>query len=258
MENKKQLTVSVIQTELIWENVDANLQQFTQLLNNAAPADIYVLPEMFTTGFSMQPEKFASESHTKGLAWLKQTAANKNAAIIGSLMVDDEGKYFNRLFFVTPQQQVYTYDKKHLFSLGNEQNHYTAGTQLLLVDYLGWKICPLVCYDLRFPAWARNSHNYDLLIYVANWPERRAYHWRNLLVARAIENQTYVAACNRIGADGSGVTHNGNSMLIDCSGQVIAESINASSVLTHTFSKEAQQQYRASFPFLADRDRFTF
>lgn len=258
MENKEQLTVSVIQTELIWENVDANLQQFAQLLNNAAPADIYVLPEMFTTGFSMQPEKFASASHTKGLAWLKQTAANKNAAIIGSLMVDDEGKYFNRLFFVTPQQQVYTYDKKHLFSLGNEQNHYTAGTQLLLVDYLGWKICPLVCYDLRFPAWARNSHNYDLLIYVANWPERRAYHWRNLLVARAIENQTYVAACNRIGTDGSGVTHNGNSMLIDCSGQVIAESTNAISILSHTFSKEAQQQYRASFPFLADRDRFTF
>lgn len=257
MENKEHLSVSVIQTELVWENVDANLQQFTQLLNNAALADVFVLPEMFLTGFSMQPEKFANESHTKGLAWLKQTAARKNAAIVGSLMVDDGDKYYNRLFFVTPQQQVYTYDKKHLFSLGNEQEHYTAGKELLIVDYLGWKICPLICYDLRFPAWARNSHNYDLLIYVANWPERRAYHWRSLLIARAIENQTYVAACNRIGTDGNDVTHNGNSMLIDCSGQVIAESTNAISNLSYTFSKSEQQKYRSAFPFLADRDNFT-
>ncbi len=258
MGNEEYLTVSVIQTELVWENVDANLQQFTTLLQNVAPADIYVLPEMFSTGFSMQPEKFASESHTKGLAWLKQTAVNKNVAIVGSLMVDDGGKYYNRLFFVTPQQQVYTYDKKHLFSLGNEQKHYTGGNELLIVDYLGWKICPLICYDLRFPAWARNSHNYDLLIYVANWPERRAYHWRSLLIARAIENQTYVAACNRIGADGNGVAHNGTSMLIDCSGQVIAESINADSILTHTFFKDEQQKYRNAFPFLADRDTYSF
>lgn len=257
MQTKNNLQIAVIQTPLFWEDVDANLQQFTQLLQNAPQADVYVLPEMFATGFSMQPEKFAALSGNKGLAWLKETAAAKGAAITGSLMVDDGGKYYNRLFFITPQQQVYTYDKKHLFSLGNEQNHYTAGVAPLIVDYLGWKIFPLICYDLRFPVWSRNVHNYDLLIYVANWPERRSLHWRSLLPARAIENQAYVAASNRVGDDGNGVAHSGNSMLIDYSGQVLAENANESTILTATFSKDELEKYRAAFPFLNDRDKFS-
>lgn len=250
------LTVSVVQTHLHWEDVDANLQHFTQLLAAAEPADIYILPEMFTTGFSMNPERLAGESFTKGLAWLQQMAAKKNAAITGSLMAQENGRYYNRLVFAKPDGTSEFYNKKHLFSLGNEQLHYTAGTKKLVTDYKGWKICPMVCYDLRFPVWARNTEGYDLLLYVANWPAKRSYQWRSLLIARAIENQCYVAGCNRTGTDGNGLTYNGTSLLADFSGTVLEEHINSPATFSTVFSKESLESYRKSFPFLEDKDEF--
>lgn len=256
MVKKDILNVSVVQANLHWENTEANLAMFDDILNAASPTDLFVLPEMFTTGFSMKPEKFAAETFERGFEWMKTTAAAKNAAIIGSLMASDRGGYFNRLLFVKPDGTYSQYDKKHLFGLGSETEHYKAGSQLLLVDYLGWKICPLICYDLRFPVWSRNIHNYDILVYVANWPERRANHWRTLLPARAVENQAYVLASNRIGSDGNNTTHTGNSMVIDFNGSIIDEAVNEPKILTHQLSKSELQKFRTALPFLADADKF--
>ncbi len=256
MVKKDILNVSVVQANLHWENTEANLAMFDDILNAASPTDLFVLPEMFTTGFSMKPEKFAAETFKRGFEWMKTTAAAKNAAIIGSLMAPDRGGYFNRLLFVKPDGTYSQYDKKHLFGLGSETEHYKAGSQLLLVDYLGWKICPLICYDLRFPVWSRNTHNYDILVYVANWPERRANHWRTLLPARAVENQAYVLASNRVGSDGNNTTHTGNSMVIDFNGSIIDEAVNESKILTHQLSKSELQKFRTALPFLADADKF--
>lgn len=257
MNLKENIKVAVVQTDLHWENVDANLAMLSKTIGEAKAADIYVLPEMFTTGFSMQPEKFAKESYQKGLSWLKETAKAKQAAIMGSIMVEESGKYYNRLYFITPTNNIYQYDKKHLFSLGNEQEHYAAGDNPLTIDYLGWRIKPLVCYDLRFPVWSRNTNNYELLIYVANWPEKRIHHWRSLLIARAIENQCYVAACNRVGADANAISHNGNSILVEYSGTVLLECVDKSDILYQNFSKKALEKYKSAFPFLADRDKFS-
>ncbi|HYG14235.1 MAG TPA: amidohydrolase [Bacteroidia bacterium] len=250
------MTVSVVQTDLHWENVDANLVHFTELLETASPADLYVLPEMFTTGFSMAPERLAGESFSKGLTWMQKMAAGKNAALTGSLMAEDDGRFYNRLVFARPDGSAEFYDKKHMFSLGNEQLHYTAGAKKLIVEYNGWKICPMVCYDLRFPVWSRNTEDYDLLLYVANWPQKRAHHWRGLLVARAIENQCYVAGCNRAGTDGNNLEYSGSSMLVDFSGAILDEHVNSPAIFSATLSKEGLDTYRKSFPFLSDKDNF--
>ncbi len=252
------IKIAVVQTPLHWEDVDANLTMFSEILSNAQQADIYVLPEMFTTGFSMQPEKFAKESYNKGSEWLKQTAKDKQAAIVGSIMVEDGGRYYNRLLFATPNGKNFSYDKKHLFSLGNEQEHYTAGNAPLTIEYLGWKIRPLICYDLRFPVWSRNTNDYDLLIYVANWPQKRIQHWRSLLIARAIENQCYVVGCNRIGNDANGVAHNGSSIIVDYSGDTLHEDSQNPIVLYQELSKNLLSKYKKHFPFLSDRDSFHF
>lgn len=256
MVKKDVLNVSVVQANLHWENTEANLAMFDDMLAAAPASDMFILPEMFTTGFSMKPEKFATETFERGLEWMKTTAAKTNAAIIGSIMAPDQGGYFNRLLFVKPDGTYSQYDKKHLFGLGSETEHYKAGEQLLLVDYLGWKICPLICYDLRFPVWSRNTHNYDVLIYVANWPQRRAHHWRTLLPARAVENQTYVLASNRVGTDGNNFEHSGDSMIIDFNGSIIQEAVNEPKILSHQLSKAELLNFRAALPFLADADKF--
>lgn len=256
MVKKDVLNVSVVQANLHWENTEANLAMFDDMLAAAPASDMFILPEMFTTGFSMKPEKFAAETFERGVEWMKGIAAKKNAAIVGSLMAPDRSGYFNRLLFVKPDGTYSQYNKKHLFGLGSETEHYKAGDQLLLVDYLGWKICPLICYDLRFPVWSRNTHNYDVLIYVANWPQRRAHHWRTLLPARAVENQTYVLASNRIGTDGNNFEHSGDSMIIDFNGSIIHEAVNEPKILSHQLSKAELLNYRAALPFLADADKF--
>lgn len=256
MVKKDILNVSVVQADLHWENTEANLAMFDDMLAKAAATDLFILPEMFTTGFSMKPEKFAAETFERGLEWMKTTAAKTNAAIIGSIMAPDQGGYFNRLLFVKPDGTYSQYDKKHLFGLGSETEHYKAGEQLLLVDYLGWKICPLICYDLRFPVWSRNTHNYDILVYVANWPQRRAHHWRTLLPARAVENQTYVLASNRIGNDGNSLAHSGDSMIVDFNGSIVEDAVTESKIITHQLSKPELLKFRAALPFLTDADKF--
>ncbi len=258
MPPKENITIAVVQTQLYWEDVEANLAMFSEILAKAETAHLYILPEMFTTGFSMQPAKYAQKSYTKGIAWLKETAKHKQAALVGSIMVVEGTQYYNRLFFVTPAQEVFTYDKKHLFSLGKEQQHYTAGNKRLIVNYLGWKICPLICYDLRFPVWSRNTTDYDLLLYVANWPQKRIHHWRSLLIARAIENQCYVAGCNRIGNDANAVAHNGNSCIVEYSGEVLQEKIETVTILYQKLSKTSLLRYKNAFSFLKDRDNFSF
>lgn len=249
------INITVVQTTLLWEQVDANLEHFEKKLAPVKNTDLIILPEMFTTGFSMQPAKFAAESSEKGLQWMKKMAAEKNSAITGSIMFEENGKYYNTLFFVLPDGQAMRYDKRHLFSLAEENNYFSKGKNRLIVDHKGWKICPLICYDLRFPVFSRNTVNYDLLIYVANWPEKRHYAWQQLLKARAIENQTYVVACNRIGNDGNGIAHKGGSGIINYLGEEIGFD-DTDDIFQFNLFKENQNQFRQDFPFLNDRDVF--
>lgn len=249
------LNFTVVQTHLYWESVDANLAHFSMKLEQIDQTDVIVLPEMFSTGFSMQPEKYARESHTKTISWMLDTARNKQSAVVGSFMNEVDGKYYNTLAFVSPEGIIQYYHKRHLFSPGDESKHYTAGQERLVVDYKGWKICPLICYDLRFPVFSRNDVGYDLLIYVANWPEKRNYAWQQLLKARAIENQCYLIACNRIGEDGNGVNHIGNSCIVNFMGEEIGFS-NDDRCYSFNLSKQPLDDFRKQFPVLEDRDEF--
>lgn len=252
---KKDLTVAVLQADLVWENKAANLSRFEERMAQLPACDLVLLPEMFSTGFSMNPERLAEETE-KSLHWMSLQARQIGAALCGSVMVLENGQYFNRLLFVEPSGKHHPYDKRHLFTMGSEPEHYSAGKDRLLVDYLGWKILPLVCYDLRFPVFSRNDCQYDLLLYVANWPARRASHWKTLLAARAIENQCYVAACNRVGKDGNEVDHSGDSMIIDCWGQPLQHSAGKEETLLATLSMAELQSTREKFPVLNDRDDF--
>jgi len=249
------LNFSVVQTHLFWEDIDANLLHLSDMLGDIQDTDVIILPEMFTTGFSMQPEKFAAVSTEKGLAWMQHLAEQKEAAVIGSLMFEKEGLYYNALVFASAGNVPQFYFKRHLFSPGEESRHYTKGTERLTVEYKGWRICPLICYDLRFPVFSRNTDAYDVLIYVANWPEKRDYAWQQLLKARAIENQAYVIACNRIGEDGNRVKHAGNSAIINYMGEAIGFGSD-DKVYRFNLDKSSLGEYRIQFPVLDDRDDF--
>lgn len=256
------LTITLVQSTLAWEDADANLNHFTGLLNPVSCTDIIVLPEMFTTGFSMKPELLAEESYTKGLAWMMKTAAEKAVVLCGSMMCREGDKYYNRLVWMPPNGQFLTYDKRHLFTLGDEHSHYSPGQTSFVVEYKGVKIKPLICYDLRFPVWSRNVMQknepvYDLLIYVANWPERRIMHWEKLLQARAIENVCYVAGVNRIGNDGNGMAHNGRSMFCNYKGEPTMLTDNETCLASFTVDTEELNGYRKAFPALGDGDTFT-
>jgi omega-amidase len=256
MENLK---IATIQTTLEWENKETNLSVFDTLISPLQDKniDVIILPEMFTTGFSMRPEKFAEkEQDSNTLKWLQEKARETNAAICGSFMTEENEKYFNRLYWVQPDGVFFKYDKRHLFSLANEPEHYTAGKEKIIVTWRGWKICPLICYDLRFPVWSRNTENYDLLIYVANWPERRSHHWKSLLVARAIENQSYCIGVNRIGFDGNQIYHSGDSAIIDFEGNILYQKKHEKDVFIVSISLQNQMNFRAKFPFLNDKDIF--
>lgn len=253
---QENLTIQMLQCTLAWEQPQQNLERMEEFLEGACPADLLLLPEMFTTGFSMRPELFAEKHQQHTLEWMTALAKHRNIAVTGSMMYRAGDRFTNRLYFVYPDGTAVTYDKKHLFRMGAEQEHYTAGSEKLVIDYKGWRICPLVCYDLRFPVFSRNVEDYDLLLYVANWPARRSHHWRSLLVARAIENQCYVAACNRVGADGNGVDHSGHSMFVDHGGEILQEVADEEKLLTAVFSKEKLLSAREKFPVLLDRDAF--
>jgi predicted amidohydrolase len=263
------LRITMVQSNLHWEDRDKNFEMFDKLLNGLkGKTDIVVLPEMFTSGFSMNTKKLAEHnSHSgkpgKTLAWMQQKAAEMDVAIIGSIIAEEGNKYFNRLLWVNPDGSWEKYDKRHLFTMVGEDDYFTAGKERLIVNYKGWKILPLVCYDLRFPVWARNKKQadgqpeFDLMIYVANWPEARKQPWKKLLLARAIENQAFVVGVNRVGADEKGIVYSGDSSLIDPYGEYIAEcEVGEEQVLTATFDYQILSDFRKKFPVLDDGDGF--
>lgn len=250
------LTITLIQTHLVWEDIDANLDLFDARINEVRdPTDLIVLPEMFSTGFSMNAESLAEEMKGKAVTWLRNKAVEKNKVITGSLMVKDRGRYFNRLVWARPDAEPITYDKKHLFRYAGEEKVYTAGIAQATAEIKGWRIRPFICYDLRFPVWIRNLNlAYDLAVFVANWPAKRAAHWRALLRARAIENQAFVAAVNRVGKDGNGFEYSGHSALIDPTGRVLFEEADHSCSPTLRLKYKVLEEYRTRFPAWMDAD----
>lgn len=252
------LNISLVQAYLQWEDIDANLQKFDSIFNSIHNhTDLIVLPEMFNTGFTMNAPKVAEKMGGKTHQWLQEKAESLQAAITGSVVIEENGKYFNRLLWVFPDGTTQTYDKRHLFRMGKEHETYSAGENKLIVDYKGWKVCPMICYDLRFPVWSRNVGNeYDLLIYVANWPRIRNFVWWSLLRARAMENLAYVAGVNRIGEDINQIPHSGDSSLIDFTGKTIRTSKDEEIIFSHNLSKDALQKFRNRFPAWMDADEF--
>lgn len=254
-----QIRLTTIQSSLVWEDKTANLVAFQQKMAGlAGQTDIVILPEMFSTGFSMKSEALAEEMDGSTMQWLERQAKEIDAVVTGSFIARENGNYFNRLVWMLPDGHYETYDKKHLFTLAGEQNHYQPGTKRLIVEYKGWKICPLICYDLRFPVWSRNTEDFDLLIYVANWPQPRNHHWKNLLLARAIENQCFVVGVNRVGKDGNDLPYTGDTSIIDYSGNVLLQVSDVEQVATLQLSKEGLLEYRRRLLFLEDRDAFQF
>jgi len=256
------LYVSLVQTRLFWEDPQANLEWLAEKLAQLhGNSDIIILPEMFNTGFSMNTSK-ADTKDGKSLQWMADMAAKHNAVITGSLMFREGNNCFNRLVWMQPDGFFECYDKRHLFSMAGEHLHYTAGQHRLIVVYKGWKICPLICFDLRFPIWSRNALNnsscdYDLLIYVANWPEKRSFAWKSLLPARAIENQAYLAAVNRIGMDGNEINYAGDSGIFNFQGEKISLTERfGDKVETIALSAKALKDFREAFPVAASADNF--
>lgn len=253
-----ELKVTTIQSHLHWENPKANLNMFEAKIANIQNTDLIVLPEMFTTGFTMNAKLFAETMQGETIDWMKKQAQNKNAAICGSAIIkNDEGNYVNRFLFVT-QDEIHYYDKAHLFRMGDENNHYVKGNIQKIITYKGFNIAPMVCYDLRFPVWMRRTEtfNYDVLIFVANWPQRRAEHWKALLTARAIENQAYVVGVNRIGNDGNGMPHSGDTSVISPLGEISYRKTEEEDIKTHILLKSVLTDYRNAFPVEKDADSF--
>lgn len=256
MENLK---ITIFQGHLFWENIDKNLQNISlRLAGIREKTDLIILPEMFNTGFSMNAEKLAEPMYGKTMQWMQEIAQKFGAVVTGSLIIAEAGHYYNRLIWMRPDGTYAQYDKRHLFTMAKEQETYTAGTEKLIVELNGWKICPVICYDLRFPVWLRNvDAAYDLLIVVANWPEKRSLHWRTLIPARAIENLAYVIGVNRVGHDGNEVYHSGDSECIDPAGNVVYYKRDEEDVYTFSILAEEVIKARRYFPFLKDADVFT-
>ena len=252
------LNVTIIQADLVWENAIQNRLNFEgKILALKQPTDLIVLPEMFTTGFAMQPEHLAEKIDGKTVSWMLKIAKEKNSAICGSIIITENEHYYNRFLFVTPSGEIHQYNKRHLFSLAGEHERYQNDNKQVIIEYKGWRICPLVCYDLRFPVWSRNSLNYDVLIYVANWPKLRVSAWNTLLKARSIENMSYVVGVNRVGTDANGHEYTGNSILLDELGNEMTPlAENTEAILSTTLSKEKLVASRNKFNFLSDQDEF--
>ncbi len=260
------LSVSIFQADLIWENPTANRKNFDRLFElMVSDIDVIVLPEMFTTGFSMEPAKVAEKFHPENMVtlnWMRSHAVVCDAVICGSVSVEDDGKFYNRLLWVRPDGSYSYYDKRHTFTFAGEDKVFTRGDKLLIEQWRGWKICPLICYDLRFPVWSRNrliqgKPMYDALIYVANWPAVRREPWLKLLPARAIENQAYVMGCNRVGEDNNQHTYSGDSLFIDPRGEfLLAPGTTTDEILTFKLSSKELSDFRLKFPVLEDGDGF--
>lgn len=252
------MKTALIQTPLSWENPNKNRTYLTEKINSISQyVDLIVLPEMFTSGFTMHPENVAETMQGETIFWLKETAKTKNCAITGSLVIEENGRYFNRLVFVFPSGEMQTYDKRHLFTLAGEDKVYTSGKDKLIVEYKGFKICPLICYDLRFPVFSRNVEDYDVLIYVANWPKPRINAWDILLKARAVENMSYVIGVNRVGVDDNNLEYVGHSQAIDFLGNFIQEPQEIETIFIVELEKEKLLETRRKLAFLNDKDQFT-
>jgi len=251
------MKVALIQSALVWENPEANRIYFEEKINTITEEiNLIVLPEMFTTGFTMQPTNVAEPMNGKTVLWMQSLAKAKNCAITGSVVIEENSNFYNRMLFVFPSGEVQHYDKRHLFTLAGEEKVYSRGTQKLIVDYLGWKICPFVCYDLRFPVFSRNVENYDLLIYVASWPKTRTKAWDTLLTARAIENMSYTIGVNRIGEDINGYEYIGHSQVLDCLGDYVLPPEESEGVFITTLNKSYLTEVREKLNFLNDKDSF--
>jgi len=253
--NDNELNVTLVQPDLVWENKEANLEKIDGMLENVGQTDLIVLPEMFTTGFSMKVKELAESMEGPTIAWIKEKACGWQAVVAGSLIIQENGCYFNRLVWAQPDGRLQWYDKRHLFSMGEEHLHFTPGNQRITVEWKGWKIRLLICYDLRFPVWSRNHDDYDLLVYTANWPSARHHVWKNLLTARALENQSYCIGVNRVGKDGMGLEYLGDSGCIDARGEAVWLG-DIETTRTFTLSLSTLHAFREKFPILKDRDKF--
>ena len=254
-----QLKVAIIQSDLVWENPKQNRLNFTKKIKDITGGiDLIILPEMFSSGFTMNASAVAETMQGETVLWMKDLASKKNTAIIGSLVISEAGNFHNRLLFVEPSGKITHYDKRHTFTLVGEDDVYTAGKEKVIVAYKGWKICPLICYDLRFPVWARNTEDYDVLIYVANWPKPRVSAWDTLLKARAIENMCYCIGVNRVGVDGVNSNYSGHSAVYDVLGNILTSIVpNKEQIEIITIEKRHIAAYRTKLKFLNDRDSFT-
>jgi len=258
------MKIALIQNKIYWEDASKNIAHFSELITSIAEVDIVVLPEMFSSGFTMNSKKVAQTMSGDAVKWLKQTAQELGVVIIGSLVISEENKYFNRLIWADPSGSIKTYDKRHLFRMANENNFFTAGKERVIINYKGIRFCPLICYDLRFPVWSRNKGSndnnpvYDCLIYVANWPEARTEAWKSLLQARAIENQAYVIGVNRVGSDDNGINYSGDSRCFSPKGERLDDfKSNEPQIEIIEINMEQLDEYRKKFPVSMDADSFT-
>lgn len=253
----KDLNICIIQSNIIWENIDENLNLFEAHIDSVIDADVIVLPEMFTTGFSMNTSKLAETMGGKTMDWLRDNAKKKNCVITGSIIIEENDKYYNRLIWMRPDGTFGKYDKRHLFRMSEEHQTFTDGDERVVFEVKGWRVLPLICYDLRFPVWSRNRNDYDVLIYVANWPEARRTPWQIMLKSRAIENQVYVVAVNRLGKDEMGNSYSGDSAVIEPKGNIISKTLmGEESVESVSLSYEDLEIFRNKFPVGLDGDEF--
>ncbi|MCG7500612.1 amidohydrolase [Tenacibaculum sp. Mcav3-52] len=258
MNTTNTLKVALIQSDLVWENPTENRKRFEKKINGLSDEiDLIVLPEMFTTGFTMNASAVAEIMEGETVQWLQNLAQEKSIAITGSIIISENNNFYNRLLFVHPSGKIDSYNKKHTFTLAGEHEVFSAGTERIIIDYKGWRICPLICYDLRFPVWARNTENYDLLLYVASWPKPRIEAWDSLLKARAIENMSYTIGVNRVGVDANGYEYIGNTVCYDTLGNcLVKNNLGTEEILIIELNKQEQAKIRDRFCFLDDRDAF--
>jgi omega-amidase len=264
MSEQEKLKITLSQSSLYWHDIDANLAMMEEKIwQIGQETDLIVLPEMFSTGFTNAAPELAEPMNSKTFRWMKQQAKQTRAVVTGSFIARDGKDLYNRLLWMQPDGEFATYDKKHLFRMSEEHEIYSAGKERLVVEWRGWKICPLICYDLRFPVWSRNlmledeSLSYDLLLYVANWPASRSQVWRTLLQARALENLSYCVGLNRIGEDGMNIAYNGQSLVYNYKGEVVADLSDQDAIVTIELSKTALRDFRKKFPAYLDADSFT-
>ncbi len=251
------LNICLLQTDLVWEDKESNLATFDQMISNQkSTADIILLPEMFTTGFSMNPDTLAEEMDGPSIEWMHEKARQTGSLIAGSLIIKEGTNYFNRFIAMSSEGIIASYDKRHLFRMGQEESYYKQGNERVIFEWKGWRIFPQICYDLRFPVWIRNQNEYDLILFVANWPEPRREVWRTLLVARALENQCYVAGVNRIGHDNKSINHAGDSLIIDPKGEIIGDMGQLAGGINTSLSLDELVSFRKKFPVNLDRDTF--